>query len=244
MEKKKLAAMSLIIAIALSTFGFVYAAWRDYVTIGGTVNMGSLTLAFSTYESPTCTEYNLNPDPPPEWIEGEMEGKNVASCNAYYDPDSLITDEHTGKQGYKKLIIEVNNAYPGYAVHTTFMVHNIGTIPIYVYGVSFTGEKRDSKENLVYNLTAVSWIEKDEQGKGKRIVGEIYEDVDGSGDVSDGDILVINFVVINHEFPFQLDPCHENKMELDIDFKQEAEECHTYLLYFELLGVQWNKLGE
>jgi len=239
MEKKKLAAISLVIAIALSMFGFVYAAWRDYICIGGTVNMGSLTLAFSTYESPTCTEYNLNPNPPPEWIQGEVEGKDVADCNAYYDPDSLITDEHTGKEGYKRLIIEVNNAYPGYAVHTTFMVHNIGTIPICIYGVSFTGEKRDSEGNLVYNLIAVSRIE-----GGNKLVGEIYEDVDGSGDVSDGDILVINFVVVNHEFPFQLDPCNENKMELDIDFKQEAEECHTYLLYFELLGVQWNKLGE
>jgi len=239
MEKKKLAAISLIIAIALSTFGFVYAAWRDYVTIGGTVNMGSLTLAFSTRESPTCTEYNLNPNPPPDWVEGEIEGKDVGSCNAYYDPQSLIVDEHTGKEGYERLIIEVENAYPGYAVHTTFIIHNIGTVPIMVYGIGFSGEKRDSEGTLVYNLIAVSWIE-----GGNKIVGEIYEDVDGSGDVSKGDILVINFTVINHKFPFQLDPCHENKMELDIDFKQEAEECHTYLLYFELLGIQWNKLGE
>jgi len=239
MDKKKLAAVALLIAIALSMFGFVYSAWTDYVTINGTVNMGSLTLAFSTYESPTCTEYNLNPDPPPEWIEGEMEGKNVASCNAYYDPNSVIVDEHTGKEGYKKLIIEIENAYPGYAVHTTFIVHNIGTIPICVYGVSFTGEKRDNEGNLVYKLVAKSWIE-----NGTRIVGEIYEDVDGSEDVSPGDILIINFKVIDDEFPFQLDPCNDNKRKIDIDFKQEAEECHTYLLYFELLGVQWNKLGE
>ena len=191
MEKKKLAAISLVIAIALSMFGFVYAAWRDYICIGGTVNMGSLTLAFSTYETPSCVEYNLNPNPPPEWIQGEVEGKDVANCSAYYDPDSLIVDEHTGKEGYKRLIIEVNNAYPGYAVHTTFIVHNIGTVPIMIYGVSFSGEKRDSEGTLVYNLIAVSWIE----GESK-IVGEIYEDVDDSGDVSEGDILVINFVVV------------------------------------------------
>ena len=238
MDRKKLAAMALLIAIALSMFGFVYSAWTDYITINGTVNMGSLTLAFDYYEPPGCKEYWLN-HTTGQLNEGEFEGKNVANCSVYFDPDSLIVDEHTGKQGYKRLIIEINNAYPQYYVHTTFKIHNIGTIPICVYGVSFTGEKRDNEGNLVYNLTAVSWIE-----DSNKIVGEIYEDVDGSGDVSDGDILVINFVVVNHNFPFQLDPCHDNKMELDIDFKQEAEECHTYLLYFELLGVQWNKLGE
>jgi len=238
MDKAKLAAVPLLMAIILSTLGFVYSAWTDYISVQGTVNMGSLTLAFSTYETPSCDEYNLNPNPPPTWIEGEVEGKDVGSCDAYYDIESKITDEHTGKEGYKRLVIEVENAYPGYAVHTTFIVHNIGTVPIYVYGVDFTGEKRDSEGNLVYKLVAKSWIEN------SNIVGEIYEDVDGSGDVSPGDILVINFKVIDERFPFQLDPCNENKMEIDIDFKQEAEECHTYILNFELLGVQWNKLGE
>jgi len=238
MDKKKLAAMALIIAIALSAFGFVYAAWTDYIYISGTAKMGSATLAFSTREDPSAEEYNLNPNPPPEWIKGEWKSKDVGSCDAYYDPNSLITDKHTGKQGYKKLIIEVKNAYPGYAVHTTFIIHNIGTIPLCVYGVDFTGEKRDSQGNLIYKLIATWKIVE------SKVVGEIYEDVDGSGNVSLGDILIINFEVLNTGWPFQLDPCHENKMEIDIDFKQEAEECHTYLLQFELLAVQWNKISE
>jgi len=236
---KLIGSIPLITIVLLSLLGYTYSAWKDEVVISGTVEMGSLTLAFSTRESPTCSEYYLNPNPPPERIEGEWGGKDVGECNAYYDPDSLITDEHTGKQGYKVLIIEVKNAYPEYMVHTTFVIHNIGTIPIMVYGLDFSGEKRDSEGNLVYKLVAKSWI--DQYG---HIIGEVYEDVDDSGDVSPGDILIINLRVINKFAPLQLDPCDEEKMEIDLHFKQDAEECHTYILKFSLLGVQWNKFKE
>ena len=76
MDRKKLAAMALLIAIALSMFGFVYSAWTDYVTIDGTVNMGSLTLAFDYKEPPECHEYYLDHETG-QLIPGEYEGKDV-----------------------------------------------------------------------------------------------------------------------------------------------------------------------
>lgn len=238
MQNKKIAALALIIAIALSAFGFAYAHWSDIVTISGTVNMGSLTLAFSTAEAPTCAEYYVNPTPPPELVLGEWLGKDVGSCNVYYS--ELITDEHTEKQGYKVLNIEVNNAYPQYRVHTTFIIHNIGTVPLFVYGLELTGEKKDSEGTVVHDLVMNSWIDPVTE----QIMGDIYEDVDDSGTVTAGDILVINVLVKNIAFPLQLEPCSSDKEEIDIDFKQEAEECHTYALHFSLLAVQWNKLSE
>ena len=60
MKNKKLAAIPLLIAIALSVFGFVYAHWSDMVYIEGTVEMGSLTLAFDYVEPPGCDEYYWN----------------------------------------------------------------------------------------------------------------------------------------------------------------------------------------
>jgi hypothetical protein len=237
MQNKKIAALALIIAIALSAFGFVYAHWSDLVTITGTVDMGSVTLAFSTAEDPTCAEYYVNPNPPPELVLGEWEDKEVGSCNVYYS--ELITDVHTGKEGFKVLNIEIDNAYPQYRVHTTYIVHNIGTVPLYVYGLELTGEKKDSDGNVIYDLIMTSTINAEDQ-----IVGEIYEDVDGSGTVTAGDILVINVLVKNIAFPLQLEPSSSDKEEIDLDFKQEAEECHTYALHFSLLAVQWNKLDD
>mgnify|MGYP000032265316 FL=1 len=232
MDRKKLAAISLLIAIALSMFGFVYSAWTDYVTIDGTVNMGSLTLAFDYKEPPECHEYYLDHETG-QLIPGEYEGKDVGSCEAWYE--ELIEDEHTGKRGYKTLIIFVENAYPQYYVHTTFVLHNIGTVPIDIAKYEITGEKMDKDGNLIYNLL---WYDPDED-----YIGSLYEDVNGNGIVDDGDIEVINLEITN-SLPYQIDPCNKNKAEIDMDFKQDAEECHTYLIHVTVVGVQWNKVGE
>lgn len=238
MKNKKLAAIPLIIAITLSIAGIAYAAWYDYAYISGTVYMGSLTLAFSTYEPPECTERHFNPTPPPERLDGEAEGKDVGNCSAHYEKTSLITDPHTGKQGYKILVINITNAYPQYIVHTTFMVHNIGTVPLVIYGLNLTGVKQNATGTTIYNLVMNTSI------VGGDLYGDIWEDVDGSGTVTPGDILVINLIIKNGSIPYQLDPCNDDKWEMDLDFKQEAEECHTYILHFRLLSIQWNKLSE
>jgi len=239
MENKKIAAIMLIIAITLSAVGIVYAHWSDTATINGNIQMGTLTLAFTTAESPVATEYYHNPVPGglPEWILGEAEGKDVGSCSANYR--DLITDVHTGKPGYKTLNITIDNAYPQYAVHTTFISHNIGTVPLFIYGVSLVGEKKTSAGAHVYNLVMNTSI--DSNG---HIAGDIWEDVDNSGTVSAGDILVMNLLLVDTQYPLQIDPCHYEKQEIDIDFKQEAEQCHKYTLTFSLLAVQWDKLSE
>jgi len=240
MKNKKLAAIPLLIAITLSIFGFVYAIWSDMVYIDGTAKMGSLTLAFSTAEEPACEEYYPNPDPGgfPEFLKGEVGGKDVGYCNASYS--GLFQDVHSEKWGYSTLDILVQRAYPQYRVHTTFILHNIGTIPFYVYGIELTGEKKNATGTVIHDLLLDWWIDP----VTGNFVGEIYEDVDGSGDISLGDILVINVELKNEEFPTQIDPCKDDKMEIDLDFKQEAEECHTYTLHFKVLAVQWNKLDE
>jgi hypothetical protein len=234
MQNKKIAAIALIVAITLSAFGFVYAHWSDMVTIEGVVEMGSLTLAYSEAEAPWCTEMYPNPDPPPILVEGEWEDKEVGDCECWYE--DRFQDVHSLKWGFKKLVINIYNAYPQYYVHTTFKLHNIGTVPLFFYGIELIGEKIDHTGAVIYDLL---WYDPDGD-----LVGEIWEDVDGSGDVSAGDILVINLAVKNQEFPLQIDPCNEEKMEIDMDFKQEAEECHKYTMDITLLAVQWNKLSE
>jgi len=237
MENKKIAAIMLIIAITLSALGLAYAHWSDTATIHGNIQMGTLTLAFVTTEAPSATEYYFDPVSK-MWKTGEKDGKDVGSCSAEYEDP--ITDIHTGKPGYKLLNITINNAYPQYAVHTTFRAHNIGTVPLCIYGVSLVGEKKTSTGTHVRNLILDWWV----NTTSGHIEGEIYEDWDSSGTVTPGDILVMNFEIVDTLFPLQIEPCHDEKMEIDIDFKQEAEQCHAYTLIFQLWAVQWNKISE
>ena len=127
MRAKKIVLMPLMIMLALSISGVAFSAWSDYVRIEGTVKMGSLTLAFDYEEPPICTEFYRDPDTG-RLVPGEWLGKDVGSCSAEYD--DLVIDPHSGKMGWKTLDIEVNNAYPQYMVYTTFVLHNIGTIPL------------------------------------------------------------------------------------------------------------------
>jgi len=230
MKNKKLATIPLVMAIVLSVFGFVYASWKDTVYIEGTVEMGSLTLAFDYVEPADCDEYWFN-HTSGALVPGEYLGKDVGECDAYYEDE--IEDEHTGKKGYKTLIINVTNAYPQYYVHTTFKLHNIGLIPIDICKYTITGEKRNSTTMAkVYDLL---WHDPDGDW-----IGELWEDVNGNGVVDAGDLLVINLEITN-ALPYQIDPCNTNKAEIDMDFKQDAEECHVYTIHVTVVGVQWNK---
>jgi hypothetical protein len=231
--------MALLVAIALSIFGVAYAHWSDMAYIDGVVEMGGLTPAFTIDEAPSCAEYYPNPDPPPILLPGEVEDKDVGECRVWYS--DLFKDVHSGKEGYRYLNIWINNSYPQYHVHTTFILHNIGTIPFYFYGIAGYGEKIDYLGNLEYDLLVTSWIDDTD----KQIYGEIWEDINDDGKIDPAvDILVINLKIKNKAFPLQIDPCFQEKMEIDVDFKQEAQQCHTYYLHLSLLVIQWNKLYE
>ena len=224
MDRKKLAAIALLIAIALSTFGFVYSAWTDYICIGGTVNMGSLTIVWDEGEAGYLgyedNEGNL-PDP-----------KDIAWAEIYYDENSYVIDEHTGKGGYKTLILKIHNAYPCYEVHfTTLVVNNSGTIPAHFIRWIVSGYDETDDEELMFK-----WYD-------EYTSGAFWDN--GPDDVwgTDDDVEIINVDIVNFVC-HQLDPCHKTKGEIDFHFKQAAEECHTYTFSFTLEAVQWNKVGE
>ena len=237
MKNKKLAAIAVVMALALSIFGFVYAHWSDMVYVEGTVEMGSLTLAFDYVEPPSCLEYYRDPVTG-ALVKGEWLGKEVGDCDAWFD--GYFEDVHSGKPGYKTLIIEVDNAYPQYIVHTTFKLHNIGTIPIDIAEYEITGEKRDSETmEVVYNLLYA------DTDPTKPWIGDLWEDVNGNGvvDTAGPDLKVIDLEITN-QLPCQIDPCSTDKAEIDLEFKQDAEECHTYTIHVTVVGIQWNKTLE
>ena len=218
------------IAIALSAIGLAYAGWIDRVYIEGVAEMGSLTLAYDNFEPPICTEFHeLNGSLEP----GEYLGKDVASCSARYN--ETVTDVHTGKWGYKVLCLTVNNSYPCLHVRTTYILHNIGTIPIDIYGYNITGVKISSQTGLVvYTLLP------------QRVSPQcwyLYEDVNDNGVVDASDIAVI-WMCLTNTLPVQIDPCTVEKREWDIHFLQEAQQCHIYKMWITIDGIQWNKVYE
>ena len=232
---KKLVAVPLLVAIGLSMCGFVYAHWTSTVYINGKANTGCLMLGFT----------DKTPAEPPvvdEWWKdlsgvlhhGEYLGKDVANGSASLT--GPITCPQTGLSGFNELDFAVDNAYPGYLVHTTFNLLNLGTIPIDLQKYLITGQKRDSAGIVVYNL--IYFYNKTE------LMGYLYEDINKNGIIDAGDVKVIS-IYISNSLPQQYDPYSEpHKREIDLDFEQQAEQCHTYTIHVTLFGIQWNKVNE
>ena len=218
--KTKVMGMFALLIIALSLVGFAYAYWWDNVYIEGTISMGALSLVWDETE---LLDYTDNEDQ-------FFPIKEVANGSIYYDPESYVVDEHTGKGGYEILVLEVNNAYPNYIIaFNTLTINNTGTIPAHFVDLIITGYDDTDDEDLVFVWEPGFEFEE----------GAFWNDVDGDGALED----IINVSVVNFEST-QLDPCHVTKGEIDLEFKQDAEECHTYLFWVEIVGVQWNKVAE
>lgn len=212
--EKKMLVLPVLIMMALSMTGVAMAHWRDSIQLKGKISMGSLTLAFSTPR-----------DPEPEVVEwhildngdrerGEPCGKEVAVTTAVYE--NWIVDEHTGKGGYKTLVITIDNAYPCYEPHVWFVLHNIGTTPMDIENYLVSDPTGELTPVCRWELDAFLCDLEDENG-----------------------VPVINLAIVNGGLPFQLDPCYDEKMEIDIHIKQEALECHTYQFEVMILAHEW-----
>jgi len=214
----KFGTIFLALALTLGLTGAAFAHWSDYVQIDGTVEMGSVTFAFDKDE---FLDYIDN-----EEITGD---KDVGWGEIYYDPASLIQDPHSLKEGYKTLVFVVHNAYPSYEIHfTTVTVHNIGTIPIIITGINVW----DPTGTLKWK-----WID---PPPASPATGFFWKDFDGDGVFDPGDEEIINLLVKNF-VGVQLEPCNAIKGEVDLHFKQPAEECHTYKFKITIDAIQWNK---
>lgn len=211
---KKAIILSGVLIIALSIVAFAYSHWSDRIYINGKVEMGSLTVGFSNAtEPPSCDEYYGYPD----WIgEGEWKGKDVGETNCEYK--EKITDVHTGKIAYKKMVVNITNAYPSYRVHCTFIVRNVGTIPAVIKGYTITGVGLTA----VYNSTT-GWYDLIDTATGNAVLN----------------VVIKNFVDLQLE-PHPNLPQFEVKSEIDTHVKQDAEQCNTYYFEVEILYEQWD----
>ena len=223
---KKILLISLALVIALGGLGVGYAMWSDTVTIDGPVATGSLNLSFDYAEGPKATEYYY--DATGKLQEGEYLGKNVGSTIVTEgDPEQ---DCATQKLGFETINIAVDNAYPGYYVATTFVLHNIGTVPLDVTLYSISGEKQELNGVKIYDLLWGS--------VGAGYWQSVYEDVNGNGVIDAGDPEVLNFRITN-SLPVQIDPCKVEKREIDLHFKQPLQQLKKYTFSVVITAEQW-----
>lgn len=206
MKDKRTIAIPIVIAILLSTLGIAYAHWSDMIKINGTVEMGSLTLGFVEV---TCVdkEYlTFYPDPVPP-------GKDNARCICSLD--EYVQDEHTLKEGYRKLWVKIEDGYPSYYCFATFIVENLGTVPAVFKTITLTAEAP---------LVAVE------------VAPGLWELKDTS---KPGEPVVINVEIVNL-IDVQLDFCEKTKAQIDTYIKQPAQECHEYKYHVEIVAENWD----
>lgn len=114
------------VLIVLSVLASAIAMWSETLMVNVTVETGEVDVKFSSW---SCSD--AGPDPQAEGFHNE-EGKNVATC-------SIDVERYDEEGDTVKLLVELNNAYPGYTVNITLEIENIGTIPVKLYSsdVSF-----------------------------------------------------------------------------------------------------------
>ncbi len=227
---KQIMATFTIILIGLGMAGIAYSAWWDRVWIEGTVEMGELIVGWLPEVSLRET---TNGYPEDEFGHGYEPKPWVADTYVYFHYPETGTHHDPPQTVYKEMSIEVYNAYPQYDVHLEAWIKNAGTIPACIYQDFYLNffDITDN-ETLGFEIDSsgfdgvVHWME-----------GAIVDPHAGP---------IINFE-IKFWIPFedkQIDPCNEYLVEIDVDFKQAAEECHHYWFWVCIGAIQWNKLHE
>ena len=221
---KRIGLLCLALVLALGTLGIGYAMWFDTVTIEGTAETASLDLSFDWAEPPIASEFYWEDG---RLVLGEYLGKEVASTEAWYSDEetNIVTD----KKGHETLNILVDNAYPGYIARVTFLLHNIGSVPLDVVRYEMSGEKRENDGTFICHLL---W--------GPVGLGHwqsVYEDLNGNG-IIDDDPEVILFRITD-SLPVQVDPCFTEKREIDLEFLQPLQQNKTYVFTVDVVAEQW-----
>jgi len=220
--KTKTMAIFGTLMIALSLAGLAYAHWSDVIYINGTVEMGELIFGFTEQygsadgkmRSYDFTKLPLVYDiiyPEPKPVGEVTCWLDVPETSVHLDPPKTV---------YKKMHIEIKNAYPEYVAWCDYSLDNGGTIPLDVVNYCVIVNTGDG---LTYG-----WVDVDGDGR-----GDYIEAKNAAGEA-----------VINIWFePFfwgQIDPCNHVDQRIYIHIKEPAEECHTYIFELMIKASQWD----
>jgi len=224
---EKVIGMFVVLMVALGMTGVAVAAWTDRVQIEGTVKMGELIVGFLKDSVTWYETTNGVPEerfiPPKPWVCDATVELSDFETSVHHEPPQTV--------GHK-MTININNAYPQWDLHIDFDLKNAGTIPATLVDCRGEGRDETDKEDLILT-DGWRW---DKEEEAWVIDGEIWDE---------SEHLIANLHVIAYvPRDLQLEPCNEYPVHIDLDFKQTAEECHTYTFWAEFVFVQWNKAWE
>ena len=222
--------------MSMSAVGFAYAYWSDYLMVKGEIYTDTLNAAWTTQEGYAIDD-NEVPYPDKDYAWGEF---------TYED---LVTDCRTGLSGYKKIKLDVYNAYPGYYIRfNNVPIGNIGTTPWEIYEISVTARDETKGQDLVWQ-----W---DKAPFNSPVYGVAYDDTVGidpkvleveTKDFPGEERLWIQLGVFGDDSGetiynrgIQLEEGDWTKGEFDIYFFQPIGECNHYSFDITLKVVQWN----
>ena len=226
---KKIMGTLVILIIALSIAGIVYAHWSDTATIKGTVHMGSITFGFTHIIA--------------EWDAEDYEGYEAKKCSAstVCTMSDLVTDVHTGYSVNKTLTFSMVNATPEYWGINKFTLDNAGTIPVKIQNITIT---LPAGFDLAVSTPGIHWDVKNHTTG--NIVYEIW---------LYNETALVDLFRLSHAlappwivgFPLQgikgtqIDKLGEVPTEICVYIPETAQECHTYTFSIEIEAIQWNK---
>lgn len=192
--KEKALALLTCIFVSLSILGFVYAQWNDVIVVRNRMTFGTLTIRFTT---------------PLKYWDNDDATKDVGKLDCYYtDPDPV--------EGYKTLIILIDNAYPSYEAHCNFTLKNIGSLTSHIVAISIldpTGEL-----NWIWTVPNTE--------------GFLWEDFNENG-AYDPNEEIMNFTITNL-IDVELDPSESIEAKIVVHITDNAQECHTYTFEVEI----------
>jgi len=135
--KNRIMGLFALLIIALSIVGFAYAHWTDTIYIKGSVETGTVAVAWT---AKGCYD-NEGTGERPQDI-----GKFTCEFSEYKK------DVHTGKDGYGLLTVTITNAYPSYMVTCNVNLTVIGTLPVHVKAVTV---KESDPGKLTFSFSGV-----------------------------------------------------------------------------------------
>ncbi len=192
--KEKALALLTCIFMSLSILGFVYAQWNDVIVVRNRMTFGTLTIRFTT---------------PLKYWDNDDATKDVGKLDCYYtDPDPV--------EGYKTLIILIDNAYPSYEAHCNFTLKNIGSLTSRIVAISIldpTGEL-----NWIWTVPNTE--------------GFLWEDFNENG-AYDPNEEIMNFTITNL-IDVELDPSESIEAKIVVHITDNAQECQTYSFEVEI----------
>ena len=119
------------IIMVLAIIAGAVAMWYDTLKINATIETGEVKVKFSDW---MCSDNGSDPQAEDFYND---EGKDVATC----DIDVELEDEEGNAV---KLLVTLDNAYPGYSVDVTLIIDNIGTIPVKLLSYDIEGVDEDA----------------------------------------------------------------------------------------------------